>query len=200
MEDVAQSLEYCSQRKQYRLSYEAKLKGNETIANETVLQNLEIKLDLSTLIEIREAVKLKIRQKPTENTGWFSGWFGSSSTTDEVIEISLEDKERLQSLIQNEYIISGSKNRPGVTKHSLNISMPLLSIECAELIAIEFHDSVIDFKSIPGSCSTSMELVTRNFEITNLRNKAEKVVTSRLDSRSNILRTSLNPIDKFLGS
>ena len=73
--------------------------------SEQSLDHLESNLDISSLIEIREAVKLKMRQKP-KSTGWFGGWFGGGSSTSMVdvqddLEISQEDKKRLQQLVED---------------------------------------------------------------------------------------------------
>ena len=110
---------YCLWRSEYRKIYEKKLR-NEHFSEQS-LNQLESNLDISSLIEIREAVKLKMRQKP-KSTGWFGGWFGggsSNSLVEDDLEISQEDKKRLQQLVEdNENIVVSGVDKPGVTKHS----------------------------------------------------------------------------------
>lgn len=88
--------EYCVNRISYRQIFESKIQDFNVDAAE--LDRLESCLDISTIIEIREAIKLKVRQTKTKasNQGWFGGWFGSSGTADSSsYEISNEDRERL---------------------------------------------------------------------------------------------------------
>ena len=90
---------YCVNRASYRKIFEQKLQQHPTDHNE--LARLENVLDISTIIEIREAVKLIMRKTKVQssNQGWFGGWFGDSSDSNNdrnsAYEISKEDRERL---------------------------------------------------------------------------------------------------------
>ena len=191
---------YCLWRSEYRKIYEKKLK-NEHFSEQS-LDHLESNLDISSLIEIREAVKLKMRQKP-KSTGWFGGWFGGGSSTSMVdvqddLEISQEDKRRLQQLVEdNENIVVSGVDRPGITKHSLHISLPLLCIEADEYLSVQFHDSIINYNSIPGSKASSFELVTQKFEVHNLQDTSELIITSQKKSESDVFFKMLFQINPF---
>lgn len=87
---------YCVNRSSYRQIFESKIQDFNI--EQAELDRLETCLDISTIIEIREAIKLKVRQTKTKanNQGWFGGWFGSNGTVDSTsYEISNEDRERL---------------------------------------------------------------------------------------------------------
>ena len=188
---------YCLWRSEYRKLYEKKLKNEHF--SEHSLNHLESNLDISSLIEIREAVKLKMRQKP-KSAGWFGGWFGGGSSTSvqDDLEISQEDKKRLQQLVEdNESIVVGGEDKPGITKHSLHISLPLLCIEADEYLSVQFHDSIINFNSIPGSKASSFELITQKFEIHNLQDPSELIITSQKKSESDVFFKMLFQINPF---
>ena len=67
----------------------------EYSVDEDEMDRLETYLDVSTIIEIREAIKLKVRQTKTKQSGWFGGWFSSSESTDDAYSMTSEDRERL---------------------------------------------------------------------------------------------------------
>ena len=88
---------YCVNRAKYRKIFEAKLQ--DYTIDDGELARLETCLDISTIIEIREAIKLKVRQTKmkTSNSGWFGGWFGTGQSDESQTgyEMSQEDRERL---------------------------------------------------------------------------------------------------------
>ena len=82
-----------------RYWYRENEKSAWMLLKESELARLETCLDISTIIEIREAIKLKVRQTKmkTSNSGWFGGWFGTGQSDESQTgyEMSQEDRERL---------------------------------------------------------------------------------------------------------
>jgi hypothetical protein len=93
-------------------------------------------------------------------------------------------------------VVSGV-DKPGVTKHSLHISLPLLCIEADEYLSVQFHDSIINYNSIPGSKAPSFELVTQKFEVHNLQDTSELIITSQKKSESDVFFKMLFQINPF---
>ena len=103
-------------RQAYRNLYLQKL-SNKTI-DTAQLRDLEIKLAIPTLIELREWAKLKIQKKPSNS--WLGGWF-SSATSDQNEEnvFDEEDRRRLTAVIADSSDIKSEhgpgKGQPGET-------------------------------------------------------------------------------------
>ena len=96
-------------RQAYRNLYLQKL-SNKTI-DTAQLRDLEVKLAIPTLIELREWAKLKIQKKPSNS--WLGGWFSSAaSDQNEENVFDEEDRRRLTAVIADSSDIK-SEHGPG---------------------------------------------------------------------------------------
>ena len=158
-------------RAKYRILYYDKL-CNKTIDHD-LLTELEIKLDISTLIELREWAKLKAKKKPNS---WFKGWFSTGNETGSESVIDENDRKRLLDIIEHTESIN-CEDQPGTIRYKVHINLPLLKLELTDLAFFALENAKLQFSSIPGSRSNIIDLSFTSVELTNLKT-SKKIMES----------------------
>ena len=168
--------EYCVMRQTYRNLYYEKLCGG--VSDTQRLRELEIALEIPTLVELREWAKLKAKKRPSSS--WFGGWFSVSGTDDSgatAHALDEADRRRIQSIIEDSDSIMHSTNKPGVVRYLLEVKLPLFEIQLTNLLKFELHQTEVEFKSIPGSSSTLLKMSCNSLKMENLKH-AKQIMSS----------------------
>ena len=156
--------EYCVMRQAYRNLYYNKL-CNSTV-DESRLKELEIKLDIPTLVELREWAKLKAKKRPSSS--WLGGWFSSSKVETEEDVVDESDRKRLMEVIEDS-VNKSATNPPGVIRYTFKISLPLFKLELTNLASFSLRTTELEILSIPGSHSNIINMSFKSLEMSNVK-------------------------------
>ena len=164
-------------RQAYRNLYYDKLCN--TPVDENRLKELEIKLDIPTLVELREWAKLKAKRKPSSS--WLGGWFGGSARQEsQEAVIDQADRERLMEIIEDSQS-HATAHAPGAIRYTFKLTLPLFKIELRNLASFSLRHTEIELLSIPGSASNIINMSSKSLEMANMKHNRSIMESNEAD-------------------
>ncbi|CAH0407407.1 unnamed protein product [Chilo suppressalis] len=208
--------------KSYATAYHSKLSNNGKVSteNQCVINEAEKKLDLFNLVVIRQQIELeverlgKLEAEANKSRGWFSGWWGGGSKSEELAEgtailkqfekaMTPEEKDKLFRAIDyqentaplhlpTEYVAIEGHFRLDRLQVSVN--------DIAEVLKASVDNVIVDMKQRPSANALRVDVLMQAFTVSGVQQGdfvPQLVVSKEVTQYVNLLNVvfETNPLD-----
>ncbi|CAG9795097.1 unnamed protein product [Diatraea saccharalis] len=208
--------------KSYATAYQAKLSNNGKVSTEyqCVLNEAEKKLDLFNLVVIRQKIEMeverlgKLEAEANKSRGWFSGWWGGGSKSEELAEstaimkqfekaMTPEEKEKLFRAIdyqENSAPLHLPTEYVAIESHFRLDRLQVAVNDEAEVLKACVDNVIVDMKQRPSANALRVDVLMQAFTVTGVQQGdfvPQLVVSKEVTQYVNLLNVifETNPID-----